>query len=214
MKSTSAVSVTTEVATPGPINVIPIPFRIIFSRAVSGFDLSDVVVANGTASNLQTADNVTWTVDITPDGQGAVALQVPAAAAAGGDNPNTASNPTTVIFDSEPPSGYGVSFMASPITAAVFAVTAAEVGATYTFTISSSNGGTPVTGSGTVSSPQQQVTGLDLSGLADGTLTLSLALSDTLGNLGTPVTDTMSKDSSAPVIVAITPPAAGIFDEL
>ena len=213
-KATSAVSVTTEVATPGPINVIPIQFRIAFSRAVSGFDLSDVVVTNGTASNLQTADNITWTVDITPDGQGAVALQVPAAAATGGDNPTAASNPTTVIFDSEPPSGYGVSFMASPITAAVFALSAAEVGATFTYTITSSNGGTPVTGNGTVSSPQQQVTGLDLSGLVDGTLTLSLTLSDPLGNLGTPVTDTMAKDSSAPVIVAITPPATGTFDEL
>ncbi len=181
---------------------------------MSGFDLSDIAVSNGTASNLQTLDSISWTVDVTPSGQGAVELQIPAAVATGGDNPNESSNPTTVIFDSEAPSGYSASFLVRPIDDAAFEIGNAELGAAYSFTITSSGGGAPVTGSGTVGAIQQQVTGLDLSGLGDGTLTLSVTLSDALENTGTPVTATMAKDSSAPVIVAITPPATGTFDEL
>lgn len=214
VKSTAAVSVSTSLATSTPANVSPLPFRIVFSRAVSGFDLSDIAVSNGTASNLQTADSITWTVDVTPSGQGAVELQIPAAVATGGDNPNGSSNPTTVIFDSEAPSGYSTSFLVAPIDDAGFEIGNAEVGASYSFTIGSSGGGTPVTGSGTVGSIQQQVTGLDLSGLGDGTLTLSVTLSDALGNTGAPVTATMVKDNGAPVIVSITPPAPGLFNDL
>ena len=213
-KSTAAISVSTSLATPTPANVSPLPFRIVFSRAVSGFDLSDIAVSNGTASNLQTLDSISWTVDVTPSGQGAVELQIPAAVATGGENPNESSNPTTVIFDSEAPSGYSASFLVGPIDDAAFEIGNAELGASYSFTISSSGGGTPVTGSGTVGALQQQVTGLDLSGLGDGTLTLSVTLSDALENTGTPVTTTMAKDSSAPVIVSITPPAAGLFNDL
>jgi hypothetical protein len=213
-KSTALVSVSTALATPSPANVSPLPFRIVFSRAVSGFDLSDIAVSNGTASNLQTLDSISWTVDVNPSGQGAVELQIPAAVATGGDNPNESSNPTTVIFDSEAPSGYSASFLVRPIDDAAFEIGNAELGAAYSFTITSSGGGAPVTGSGTVGVIQQQVTGLDLSGLADGTLTLFVTLSDALENTGTPVTATMAKDSSAPVIVAITPPATGTFDEL
>ena len=174
----------------------------------------EVAGSNGTASNLQTEDSISWTVDVTPSGQGAVELQIPAAVVTGGENPNESSNPTTVIFDSEAPSGYSASFLVGPIDDAAFEIGNAELGAAYSFTITSSGGGAPVTGSGTVGALQQQVTGLDLSGLGDGTLTLSVTLSDALENTGTPVTATMAKDSSAPVIVSITPPAAGLFNDL
>ncbi|WP_421696435.1 inverse autotransporter beta domain-containing protein [Aestuariivirga sp.] len=213
-KSTSEVTVTISPLTTGTAATSPIPFQIVFSTAVTGFDLSDLVVANGTATNLQTADNVTWTVDITPTGQGSVELEVPAAVATGGDNPNAASNRPSVVYDSEPPSGYSASFLFSPIASAIFEIGAGETGASYSFTIVSSGGGTPVTGTGTISSPQQQVTGLDLSGLGDGTLTLSLTLSDAAGNAGSAVTATMAKDASPPTIVALIPPANGNYDEL
>ncbi len=214
MKSTTAVTVTTSAVTSGPVNTGPISFSIVFSSAVSGFELSDLAVTNGTASNLQTSDNITWTVDVMPAGQGAVELQVPAAVATVGDHPNESSNPSTIVFDSEAPSGYGASFLVSTITAAAFEISGAEVGASYEFTITSSGGGAPVTGTGTIGAALQQVTGLDLSGLSDGTLTLSVTLSDTVGNVGSPVTDIMSKDSSAPVIVSITPPPAGTYNDI
>ena len=71
-----------------------------------------------------------------------------------------------------------------------------------------------VTGTGTVSADPQQITGLDLSGLGDGTLTLSITLTDTLGNAGSPATSTVTKDTLAPTILSVTPPAAGTYDDL
>ncbi|MFV3307729.1 Ig-like domain-containing protein [Pseudomonas sp. NY15181] len=39
---------------------------ITFSEAVTGLDLGDFTVANGTLSNLSTSDNITWTATLTP----------------------------------------------------------------------------------------------------------------------------------------------------
>jgi len=41
---------------------------IVFSEAVQGLDLADFSVANGTLSNLQTVDGITWTATLTPLG--------------------------------------------------------------------------------------------------------------------------------------------------
>ena len=214
-KSTLGLGVSTSTSSPSPTNASPIAFTIAFSQPVSGFELSDLTVTNGTAANLSTSDNATWTVDVTPAGQGDVTLEIPAGAAtSSGGGANTASNATRVTYDSAGPSGYSVAFLASPITSTDFEIRDAEIGSAYSFTISSSAGGSPVTGSGTIASARQQVSGLDLSGLADGTLTLSVTLSDGLGNSGSPATDTQVKDAAAPVIIAILPPAAGDYDDL
>ena len=79
-----------------------------------------------------------------------------------------------------------------------FTFAAAEVGATYSYTISSSGGGTDVTGSGTIATATDKITGIDLSGLEDGKLTLSVSLTDAASNAATAVTDTISKDASIP----------------
>lgn len=80
----------------------------------------------------------------------------------------------------------------------------AALGANYT--ISSSGGGTPVTGSGTINATGDSISGLNVISLPDGTLTISLTLTDEHGNVSTAVTDTIVKDANAPVVsnVAIT----------
>lgn len=215
-KSTVDLGASVEPVSTSPTNQSPLRYRITFSGAVTGFELADLVVTNGTAANLASDDATIFTVDVTPAGQGEVTLQVPAdaAAAAAGGKGNTASNAATVTYDSEAPAGYGVAFLSGPITAAGFQISNATVGASYSFTITSSGGGTPVTGSGTVDSVTQQVTGLDLSGLADGTLTLSVTLADALGNAGAAATASMTKEASPLAIVSITAPAPGYFDDL
>ncbi|WP_422083634.1 gliding motility-associated C-terminal domain-containing protein [Ulvibacterium sp.] len=105
--------------------------------------------------------------------------------------------------DDTPPSGYSVAIDMDPIndtnhTAVSFTFVAAEIGATYNYSFSSSNGGVNVTGNGTIVTATDQITGIDLSGLGDGTITLSVTLTDTEGNEGTPATDTSTKDSVAP----------------
>jgi hypothetical protein len=78
-----------------------------------------------------------------------------------------------------------------------FTYTGAEVGSTYYYSISGTTG-TPVTGSGTITTANQQITNIDLSGLGDGTITLSTNLTDSAGNTGTSATDTKQKAVSIP----------------
>jgi hypothetical protein len=80
--------------------------------------------------------------------------------------------------------------------AGAFEITSAEVGAGFSYTITSDGGAGSVSGSGTISGATQAVAGLDLSGLADGTLTVSVVLTDGLGNAGAAVSDTVVKTST------------------
>ncbi|WP_418499090.1 gliding motility-associated C-terminal domain-containing protein [Flagellimonas sp.] len=70
----------------------------------------------------------------------------------------------------------------------------AELNATYNYTISSDGGGVPVSGTGPINSVDQQLTGINLSGLGNGTITLSVTLSNTNG-IGNAATDTVTKET-------------------
>ena len=76
----------------------------------------------------------------------------------------------------------------------------AEDGQTVAINISSSGGGTPINTTASVNSNVYSVTGLDLSSLNDGTLTITADVSDLAGNAATQATDTTSKDTAAPTI--------------
>jgi gliding motility-associated-like protein len=78
------------------------PFTVtaVFSEAVTGFTATDFTVSNATTSNLQTADNITYTVTITPTADGAVSVGLPANVAVNiGSNGNTAANTLSVTAD-------------------------------------------------------------------------------------------------------------------
>ena len=55
-----------------------------------------------------------------------------------------------------------------------------------------------MTGSGSVTSATQDITGINVSSLADGTLTFSVTLTDAAGNVGTAATATATLDKTAP----------------
>ena len=104
---------------------------------------------------------------------------------------------TTAILDQTPPSGYTITADQATLNAttaanAGFMLGNAEVGDAYSYTISSSAGGTAVTGSGTVNTATQDITGINLSSLPAGTLTYSVTLTDAAGNSGTAVTTTVT----------------------
>ncbi|OIN87517.1 MAG: hypothetical protein AUJ12_01965 [Alphaproteobacteria bacterium CG1_02_46_17] len=120
------------------------------------------------------------------------------------------------VSDITPPAGYAVAFTTTPVnianvSAAAFEITTAEIGSTYSYTISSSGGGTNVTGTGTIAGATESITGLNLAGLNDGTLTVSVTLTDPSLNVGTAVTNTATKDVVAPYIVSVTPPASTTY---
>jgi hypothetical protein len=116
---------------------------------------------------------------------------------------------TPAVPDQTAPSGYTIAANDSQVNATEAASTSftfggAEVGATYNYTVSSSGGGTAVTGSGTVSSATQQVTGINVSTLSNGTLTYSVILTDAAGNAGAATTAVATLDRTAPSGYTIT----------
>lgn len=114
------------------------------------------------------------------------------------------------------PSGYSVSFTSGPVNiatvaAVAFDILAAEVGSTYSYTIS--DGVTtigPVTG--TIGAATHSIAGVDLSSLADGTLTLLVTLADSSANTGASASTTITKDVVSPTIVSVVPPADEEFE--
>ncbi|MFD2173432.1 hypothetical protein ACFSM0_04925 [Rhodobacter lacus] len=154
------------------------------------------VTGSGT---ITTASQTISSIDVSGLGDGTLTLSVTLT-----DSGNTGTAATdTASKDVSAPSGYSVALDQDPVTAAnesavSFTFAGAETGTTYNYTISSSGGGTTVTGSGTITTASQTITGIDVSGLGDGTLTLSVTLTDSASNTGTAATDTASKDVSAP----------------
>ncbi len=115
--------------------------------------------------------------------------------------------------DFDAPTGYSATINQDPIreksaNAASFTFADAEIGTTYNYTFSSDGGGTNIMGSGIIASATYQITGIDLSGLGVGTVTLSVTLTDPSGNIGDPAIDTKQKIANiAPVATAPTAPA-------
>ncbi|MEX0648238.1 MAG: invasin domain 3-containing protein [Balneolaceae bacterium] len=115
----------------------------------------------------------------------------------------------TLTIDSAAPAGYSVSWNTNPVnsdnqTAAGFTISGGEEDADFNYEITSSAGGTPVNGSGTITnSTAQTETGIDVSGLNDGTLTVSVTLSDEAGNEGDATTGDVEKKTVAPRLVSI-----------
>lgn len=112
------------------------------------------------------------------------------------------------VVDLDPPAGYAVAFGQSSYTTGQFTsvsvdVTGGEVGATYSLTISSSGGGAPVFSNGTLTAVNETISGLDLSGLADGTLTAALTLTDPASNAGSAVTGFANKAAATPPTLAL-----------
>jgi hypothetical protein len=128
----------------------------------------------------------------------AAEFQIPASSV---DSPASAGTALTIGPAPVAPSGYTIAANQAVVNLAAstntgFTFTGAEVGTMYTYNVASSGGGSPVAGSGTVTSATQQVTGIDVSSLSDGTLTFSVSLTDTSGDVGVTVTAAATLDTS------------------
>ena len=93
----------------------------------------------------------------------------------------TAPNSSGVLVQS-----YTVDWTTSSITnlnasATAFSIEGAPTGATYNYSISSSGGAGAVTGSGSIAGSPQAISGVDISGLPSGTLTLGVTITNASG---------------------------------
>jgi hypothetical protein len=106
---------------PSPTNESPFSVKIQFDEPVTGLTASAINVTNGSASNLVPANTQapaqTFTVDITPKGDGTVTITVPAGAAVDQVHlGNTVSNTISVISDRTAPTGTIDTASTGPIT--------------------------------------------------------------------------------------------------
>jgi len=106
-------------------------------------------------------------------------------------------------LDKTAPAGYSIAADQETLdnttaSTASFTFTGAEAGANYTYTVTSDGGKGSVTGSGTISSSTQQVSGINVAMLPNGTLTYSVILTDAAGNAGSPATATAALNQTIP----------------
>ncbi|MDP5093760.1 MAG: DUF5011 domain-containing protein, partial [Polaribacter sp.] len=106
--------------------------------------------------------------------------------------------------DITPPTGYSITNATSLVNtgnqaAFSFEIVGLEANASYSWSISDGNN-TPLTGSGTWNGTGQVIISNDVSGLNDGTLTVSVTSTDPSNNTGQLVTETTTKDTTPPVI--------------
>jgi LPXTG-site transpeptidase (sortase) family protein len=86
-----------------PTNVSPIPITITFTEAVTGFDLADISVANGSANNFS-GSGTTYTASVTPAANGQVTVNVYAGVASdSAGNINTAAPSFVFTYDTISP---------------------------------------------------------------------------------------------------------------
>ncbi len=154
------------------------------AEANSTVKLSNAAIEIGSA----TADaNGNWSITSITLSEGTHSITARATDAAA--NTGVASAALSIIIDTTAPTNYGAMIADSEITSSetatsTFVMSSAEIGASYQYVISSSRGGVEVSGNGDVSEADQQISMNELSGLMDGTLTLSTTLTDSAGNIG------------------------------
>ncbi len=169
----------------------------------SGGSASDPVTGTGTVT---TATQQVTGVNVSTLPDGTLTYSATLTNAAG--NSGIAATATAKL-DKTAPSGYTIAadqaqINAAAATATSFTFAGAEVGATYNYTVTSSggSGSAPVAGTGTVTTATQQVTGIDVSGLPNGTLTYSVTLTDPAGNVGIAATATATLQQSLAAVDA------------
>ncbi len=158
-------------------------------------DGTNAINGNGT---LSTANQTVNNVDVSSLDDGTLTLNLSLTDSS--DNVG-ATVSSSVDKDVTAPSGYSVTIDQTSINGAnedeaSFVITNGEIGASFNYSLS--DGTSIVDGNGTISSGNQSISSIDVSGLNDGTLTLSLTLTDTAGNIGAAVDDDVIKDSNVP----------------
>ncbi|WP_158453775.1 Ig-like domain-containing protein [Pontibacter korlensis] len=201
----------------------PIEINITFTEEVYGLDVADFSLTNARLADFEST-GTSASATLVPTADGAVRVSLPAGKVTDlAGNPNAASNLLELIYDATAPTGYAVAFGVELVdvdnqSEVPLSISDAETGVTYFYSISSSNGGDPITGTAAVSTQNFTIPGLNLTALADGTLTVALYLVDEAGNRGQEVTAQVQKLTKDIVAVSslnnITVPFKTAFNEI
>jgi len=203
----------TVVLSTGAAQVTKTPFIVTFtiSEPVNSFTSEDIALNNGIVSDFIAVNATEYTAVITPTNHGEVIIAIRENEIVDlATNGNIASAELKLIYDSIAPTGYAIAFNSekidySNLTNASVRLTGAEIGSTYFYTITSAADGTLISGTGTAATANFDISALDMSSFANGTLTISLYQQDAAGNRGVEVIAQIEKQTRN--IVAVTQPA-------
>ncbi len=187
---------------------------ITFTEAVTGLMLDDFSVANGILSDLESGDGgITWTATLTPDSgvedaSNLITLDNTGYQDLAGNTGSGTTESNNYLVDTVIPTGYSVSIVPDRINGInqnnfSFNLKDGYLGSDYSFSISSSVGGTPVTGTGEVTRNNQLIDGVNVSSLPDGILTLTVTITEASGNEGEEVSDTVEKRLPAVLTISV-----------
>jgi uncharacterized repeat protein (TIGR02543 family) len=185
-------------------NASPIPVTITFNESVTGFVVGDLTVVNGTASSFA-GSGTTYTVNITPTGQGLVTVNVAASVAQDlAGNNNTVATQLSRTYDSVAPT-------VSISTTALNPTNTSPIPVTITFSESVTGfvGGDITVGNGMVGNFSGSGTTYtaDITPSGQGIVTVDVAGSvaqDAAGNNNTAATQwSRFYDSLAPIISSV-----------
>ena len=200
-------TVTISSAVSSPTNLSTIPVTIVFSSDVTGFDASDLVLANAAVSNFAGGPN-TYTCDLTSPVYGTITLSVPANST---PENNLASNIFTITYDNAAPS-----LLSSTISSNNANTTLAKVSDVVTLTFETTE---------TVQTPTVSILGHAvvptntsgnswsasytlLAGDTEGSIPFTIDFSDLAGNSGVQVTSTsdltsVTFDTTTPTLTSV-----------
>src|SRR3989344_5841442 len=87
-----------------PTNTSPIPMTVTFSEDVTGFEIGDIVVVNGTKADFAAVNSSVYTFNITSPGPGAVTVDIAGGVAQdAATNGNIVAPQSSVVFDPTTP---------------------------------------------------------------------------------------------------------------
>ncbi|UXI03214.1 Ig-like domain-containing protein [Photobacterium sp. TY1-4] len=189
---------------------------VTLNEASTDFAESDITVVGGALSNFTSHSGTSYTVTFTPDADSETNATLDIYAGAFTDaagNSNTAATQLTLNVDTVLPSGHSVVVDQALINreneaALSFTVSGLEGSGSMTYQVS--DGTDSVSGSSPIAidAESKQVTGVDVSALAEGTLTLSVVVSDEAGNAAESISATVTKKYNVAPELSGTPATA------
>ena len=189
-------------------NSVPVPVTATFDESVSNFDTTDIVVTNGsvTPSSFLGREDV-YTFTITPDGNGPVAINIPAGSTRDkAGNSNVDSNRLSLVYDTVAP----VVILNSPLSGATY-VTPIPVTVAFSEPVTSLDAASLIVKNGTVSSYTATGSGYTFNVTPVGLnvqVTVDIAagaVRDTAGNASTTATQLVRQYAPPIVIVSNLP---------
>ncbi|WP_158560759.1 Ig-like domain-containing protein [Paenibacillus contaminans] len=194
-----------------PTNQLSFVVTLAFNEPPLNFSADDIAVTNGTASQLQSADGLTYTAVIRPTSDGTVTVNLEADVVndAAGNTNTTAPTPFSTVYDGTAPTVAITSTAANPTNQSPFSVTI-----TFSETVNGFELGDLVVnngGAGNLQTVNSRTYTADITPTADGQVTVNIAAgvtADAAGNFNTAAAPYSTVyDATAPT-VAITSAAA------